>query len=914
MTVSSSTNRWAYTGDGVTDTFAYTNRIYASTDLKVYVNAVLQTSGYSVSGIDVAAGGNVVFTTAPAADAAIVIDRDVPYTQPTLLEDTGKFPAANTMAAIDRVAILTQQLDAALSRTLRFPVTDTAPIDDLPSFATRFGKYLGFDSVTGAPTLFSSVIDLTSVTAEGGSAARALTQHFGDILSVKDFGALGDGATDDTAALQAAIDYCDANGLRLIVPKGTYPTGALTVDGAMHLELLKGATLKAKSTLNGNLIAVAGSNVRISGPGTIDGNRANVTASTGIGVSTGSSDVTIEDLTITSCKGRGIYASDNCPRLIVRRNYITDVSSDGAFLQLATNQSVHGVRVEDNVVDRSAEAAATIAGEGLKIWGGTSSNVLIGPVIRGNRVRYPASTTTGTLCIEIWFSKNASVSGNVAIGGTYGISHAQVHDSVITNSVCQGQSFIGLELAGSQRNVVNGVFCDGAQIGANIGISISAASGVNPTNNVVTGVSCKDVGRALYAVSANGLVVDGLDGKAYSSSGSADYYYVTLASTLGFSLANMYLDGNSVGNKGIFLDTSYKGTIAGVYARDWTQHSILLYAASAVTIDEIAISGCDLLNIGVTVSGGATLGANIRAVGNRVGSGNAYSCDFYDYLNFLTVQVGTVDPEGDIYAGPGSLYIKKGGGQGRQLYIKESGGTILAGGTNTGWRPLELAHSARIRLFDDFLGDTLDAKWGSQSGTDPQVVAPAFNAQTGGAMRMTTGDDAAGDMATNGVQLEQALVWRCANGKLVLEARVKMDAITNVAVFVGFTDQVGTLEMPFTLAAADALTSNATDAVGVLFDTNAATDNWWLVGVANDVDATKQNAGTAPTAATYETWRIEISTAGAATFWRNNAVVGTAMAAAVRNSVDLTPVVAAFSRSTASRVVDVDFLDVQAVR
>jgi hypothetical protein len=40
MTVSNTTSRWAYTGDGATTAFAYGNLIFAATDLKVYVAGV----------------------------------------------------------------------------------------------------------------------------------------------------------------------------------------------------------------------------------------------------------------------------------------------------------------------------------------------------------------------------------------------------------------------------------------------------------------------------------------------------------------------------------------------------------------------------------------------------------------------------------------------------------------------------------------------------------------------------------------------------------------------------------------------------------------------------------------------------------------------------------------------------------
>ncbi len=222
--------------------------------------------------------------------------------------------------------------------------------------------------------------------------------------------------------------------------------------------------------------------------------------------------------------------------------------------------------------------------------------------------------------------------------------------------------------------------------------------------------------------------------------------------------------------------------------------------------------------------------------------------------------------------------------------------------------------STVIRLYDDFCGAEIDGyRWQSLIGSDAECrQATALAGQIGGVIRLTTGDDAGATMAINGVQLQSALNWRASQGGLACEFRVAVDVITLLCLFIGLTDQVAALEAPFTLAAGDALTSNATDAVGLLFDTAADTDQWCAVGVAADVDATKQFLGVAPVASTFETWRIELdapvapATTSIARFYRNGTLVGSAMAGAVTSAAGLTPVVAAFSRTNASRNIDLD--------
>lgn len=64
-------------------------------------------------------------------------------------------------------------------------------------------------------------------------------------FDIRDFGAVGDGKTGNTAAIQAAIDACAvAGGGRVVVPAGVFVSGAIALKSCIELHLAAGAVLQ----------------------------------------------------------------------------------------------------------------------------------------------------------------------------------------------------------------------------------------------------------------------------------------------------------------------------------------------------------------------------------------------------------------------------------------------------------------------------------------------------------------------------------------------------------------------------------------------------------------------------------------------------------------------------------------------
>ena len=157
MTVSSTTVKNSYSGNGSTTEFAYGYKIFADTDLQVIIRVNSTgvetvkslTTHYTVAGAGDASGGSITFTSGniPASGETVVIIREVPQTQAIDYIANDPFPAESHEEGLDRATMTTQQVQEELDRSIKLSRTNTMTSTEFTVGATdRANKILAFDS------------------------------------------------------------------------------------------------------------------------------------------------------------------------------------------------------------------------------------------------------------------------------------------------------------------------------------------------------------------------------------------------------------------------------------------------------------------------------------------------------------------------------------------------------------------------------------------------------------------------------------------------------------------------------------------------------------------------------------------------------------------------------------------------
>lgn len=127
MTISTTTNRVSYAGNGTTTLFSFPYAFNADSDLAVILKndttgvetPQTLTTHYTVSGAGGDSGGSITMLTAPASGYTLVIYRDPARTQETDFDRGDSFPSLATERALDKLTQIAQRLDDLVARSVR---------------------------------------------------------------------------------------------------------------------------------------------------------------------------------------------------------------------------------------------------------------------------------------------------------------------------------------------------------------------------------------------------------------------------------------------------------------------------------------------------------------------------------------------------------------------------------------------------------------------------------------------------------------------------------------------------------------------------------------------------------------------------------------------------------------------------
>ena len=156
MTISTTTIRNSYSGNGSTTAFAYTFPINTTSEISVIERSATGTetvksegSGSTNYGIsdNGASGGTVTMVTAPASGTTLVLRRNTDLTQETDYVANDPFPAETHEDALDKALMQAQELQEELDRSIKISKTNSMTSTEFTTSASdRASKVLAFDS------------------------------------------------------------------------------------------------------------------------------------------------------------------------------------------------------------------------------------------------------------------------------------------------------------------------------------------------------------------------------------------------------------------------------------------------------------------------------------------------------------------------------------------------------------------------------------------------------------------------------------------------------------------------------------------------------------------------------------------------------------------------------------------------
>lgn len=640
---------------------------FDAADIRASVAGVELESGFTVTGAGSSSGGTLTLA-APVSNTVVMVWRDVAIKRISQFPVSGPFKIDVLNTDLNKQVAVSQQLADRLGRSIRIPDAERTAATEIPSAAVRARKSLIFDddgnvavssfdfeeqaqfpvqaaasaaqaaaAKTGAEQARDQaaiIRDQTSAVALGdflqagtGAVLRPVPNKLRDVFSVGDFGATGNGTTDDRAAILSAVTAGALVSKTVRVPAGTYRvTGELSLpSGTILAGDGPGKTnIRFDSAASGRLMTLNGVNGVQVRDMTLDGNKA----------------VATSDFSVF------VYGATNC------------LFSNVEFLNLAGTNSgclLIGGGSKGNVVEgcRFLDAEATAIGitepttafntvRNCEIQRSGAFGIRLGESTHKNKVEGCWTDENGIELIGIANSAYENqILGNRAQGcGDNGISVSGSRNTVAGN-VCKLNYRAGIYMWGGYNTVTGNECINNNVEGINPwpGIGSSAAYGGTGQHNVVSG-NIVDDDRAVPL--QHGIRVDGNGYTLWASgatiaAGSYRYYglnvyYTGTGGTAGVTApthtSGTASDGGVSWEYRSTFDTNVTYGYATVVGNDvrryagggpyaaqygWAAYQNILLARGASHLVDVNLTGA--LRIGATAGAGYTSVQNIYATG-----------------------------------------------------------------------------------------------------------------------------------------------------------------------------------------------------------------------------------------------------------------------------------------------------------
>lgn len=487
-----------YVGDGTGQkTFSFGFLIFDESDVYVAVAAssdsessnLQQGTDYTVSmNADQSAtpGGTITLTSESglAKDSVLVIGSAVDYTQTLDLTNYTRFPPERITTELDRIVVMIQQIVELLGRVVQVPPTSSiSPSDlffqllnaaesaaqsaedaaaslaaceqirqlieqyswDIPHIVDSLRDvenypYDGLFAVAGFGNAGGKGQNISNryVKAEGSTELRTLGERFSDVVNVRDFGAVGDGVTDDTEAIEAAL--AAGAGKTVFFPHGNYIVNGVTTFSLQENTCILGLGWQTTKITTGKtteqlpyLFQVTGNNVSIEGL-SFDGGR-----------------IETEKDRLRGRKGlveyNGIYGYSH---LIVDNCWIHD------FCEKTIYSLANNTRVTRNRIERCSLFSADLSSMCGVVtnWYSPSSNAkaMTNIAVEGNHF------IECGLFASLWLNCSAIREKNnlVEYASAIGFGHQWCDDVIVIGNVFRYTYMNGVDLQECTRQIISG--------------------------------------------------------------------------------------------------------------------------------------------------------------------------------------------------------------------------------------------------------------------------------------------------------------------------------------------------------------------------------------------------------------------------------------------------------------------------